>query len=95
MRVVWKSETMLGNVEIGPVLVSTRDADDEHAVLGRPYQRVCICDEQTDKRQRSTERNEWGYPLCPDCGDELSPPWVTRDEALAIAAEHDVELEES
>jgi hypothetical protein len=91
-RVFWKDEDEVDGEAIGPVLVVTAEPD---ASLGRPFQPNCVCGDYAARRLRSTETNEWGYPLCPDCGAEVPPPWVTEADALAIAAAHGVELEAS
>lgn len=93
VQVVWKEEDIVGGLAVGPITVITAEADSTQ--LGRPYQPKCLCGEYAEKEKRSSEQNEWGYPLCPDCGDELPPRWVTLDDARAVAAEHGVALQES
>lgn len=91
VRVYFKDEDEVKGQPVGPCLVET-GPEPAPETLGRPYQSKCLCGDYAARAERSTESNAWGYPLCPDCGDELPPVWITLSEAEAIAAEHGVDL---
>lgn len=89
-RVTFKYEDATPKGEpIGPVFVESGPEPDPQ-VLGRPYQRKCVCDEGDPG-----ELNEWGYPVCKSCGNEMPATWVTFSQAQAIAQEYDTELIET
>lgn len=100
VRVTWKDEDEVDGVPIGPISVVTAEQErrareaEEAGILGRPYQPKCVCEGSYEAlRERSTERNEWGFDICPDCGDELPEQWVTLRAARAIADQLGVPLE--
>lgn len=82
--VVWKDEG-----DYGPLYVFEGPPPKSNGALGRPYQPKCVC-----QHARPERRNEWGHEVCGRCGGEVEH-WTTRQEALAVAAEHGLELEES
>jgi hypothetical protein len=95
-RVLWKDEGANESGErIGPVRVAVvQGVHRAAALLGCPYQKQCVCGDTTARQLRATSKNEWGNPLCPDCGDELPAPWVTRSLAIAMAKESGFQFEE-
>jgi hypothetical protein len=87
-RVIFKDEGTTNGEPYGPLYV-IKGQPKKDGKIGRPFQPKCFCDDQ-----KMGERNEWGFPVCESCDGEIEQ-WVKRSQAIAVAEEFGVELQES